>query len=93
MPLFVIDVLTSFRNKYIIEANELSHAYDEICMTEHSRDFTELTQKFLGESILEGKQISYEELGKLIETLKSNDDELCCHWLQDKLIHKIDYTK
>lgn len=93
MPLFEVDVLVSFRNKYIIEAETLEHAYDEMVMTEHDRNFDELSQKFLGEQIIEGCEITRENLPGLIERLKSDKSEMCSYWMEDKLIHKIDYTK
>ena len=39
MPFYEIDVLVTFRNKYVIEAEKLEHAFDEIVMTEHDRNF------------------------------------------------------
>lgn len=93
MPLFEVDVLVSFRNKYIIEAETLEHAYDEMVMTEHDRNFDELSQKFLGEQIIEGREITRENLTGLVERLKNDKDEMCSYWMEDKLIHKIDYTK
>jgi len=93
MPLFEIDVIVTFRNKYVIEAKELSHAFDEIVMTEHDRNFSEITQKCLGEQILDGKEITQEQLITLMQRLQDDKDELYSYWMGDKLIHKIDYTK
>jgi hypothetical protein len=94
MPLFEIDVLSTFRNKYVIEAESLEHAYDELVMTEHSREFDEVTQKFLGEQIIEGRETTHEGVTEMINRLKDDKSELCSHWMYvDKLIHKIDYTK
>lgn len=93
MPLFEVDVLVSFRNKYIIEAESVEHAFDEMVMTEHDRNFDELSQKFLGEQIIEGREITRENLPGLIERLKNDKGEMCSYWMEDKLIHKIDYTK
>lgn len=93
MPLFEIDVLVTFRNKYVIEAETLEHAYDELVMTEHERNFEEISQKCLGEQIIDGNEIKSEDVPVLINRLKNIKEELCCHWLEDKLIHKVDYTK
>jgi hypothetical protein len=93
MPLFEIDVLVTFRNKYIIEADKLEHAYDELVMTEHNRDFGELSQKFLGEQIIDGRETTIDGVKDTIKRLTNDKDELCCHWMEDNLIHKIDYTK
>ena len=93
MPLFEVDVLVSFRNKYVIEAESLEHAYDELVMTEHERNFDEVTQKFLGEQIIEGREITREGMTEMINRLKDDKSELCSYWMDEKLIHKIDYTK
>lgn len=76
MPLFEVDVLVSFRNKYVIEAESLEHAYDELVMTEHERNFDEVTQKFLGEQIIEGREISREGMTEMINRLKDDKSEL-----------------
>jgi len=94
MPLFEVDVLVSFRNKYVIEAESLEHAYDELVMTEQDRDFDEVTQKFLGEQIIEGRETTKEGVTEMINRLKDDDSELCSYWMDvDSLIHTIDYTK
>jgi hypothetical protein len=93
MPLYEIDVIITFRNKYVIEAKEISHAFDEIVMTEHDRSFSEVTQKCLGEQILDGKEITQEQLITLMQRLQNDKEEWCSYWMGDKLIHKIDYTK
>ena len=91
--LFEVDVLVSFRNKYFIEAESLEHAYDELVMTEHNRDFDEVTQKFLGEQIIEGREITREGVTNIVNRLKDDKSELCSYWMDEKLIHKIDYNK
>jgi hypothetical protein len=93
MPLFEIDVLSTFRNKYVIEAESLEHAYDELVMTEHTREFDEVTQKFLGEQIIEGRETTREGVIEMMNRLKDDKSELCSHWMDvDKLIRKIDYA-
>lgn len=77
--------------KYAIEAETLEHAYDELVMTEHNRTFDEVTQKWLGEQIVQGQQVSYEELLVLVNNLDKDKSELSSHWMGDKLIHKVEY--
>ena len=89
MPIFLIDTLSTFRMKYAIEAKTLEHAYDELVCTEHDRNFDEITQKWLGEQIVEGREVSYEELLVLLNKLKEDKDEMSSHWMGDKLIHKV----
>jgi hypothetical protein len=76
MPLFEIDVLTTFRNKYVIEAETLEHAYDELVMTEHNREFDEITQKFLGELIIEGRETTPEGVTDTINRLKDDKSDI-----------------
>lgn len=91
MPIFLIDTLSTFRMKYAIEAETLEHAYDELVMTEHDRTFDEITQKWLGEQIIDGREISHEELTALLQNLANDKDEMSSHWMGDKLIHKVQY--
>ena len=93
MPIFMIDTVHTFRHKWLIEAESLEHAYDEMVMTEHDRKFDELTQKCLGEMIIDGREVTREDIDKIVASLKEDKDEWVNHWLVDKCIHKVDYTK
>jgi len=77
--------------KYAIEAETLEHAMDELVMTEHDRSFDEVTQRWLGEQILDGEEVTQEQLRVLLEKLKEDKDEMSSHWMGDKLIHKVNY--
>ena len=91
MPIFLVDTLSTFRMKYAIEAETLEHAMDELVMTEHNRTFDEVTQRWLGEQIIEGREVSYEELLVLMNKLEKDKDEMSSHWMGDKLVHKVKY--
>lgn len=91
MPIFLVDTLSTFRMKYAIEAETLEHAMDELVMTEHDRNFDEVTQRWLGEQIIEGREVSYEELLVLMNKLEKDKDEMSSHWMGDKLVHKVKY--
>jgi hypothetical protein len=71
MPLFEVDVLVTFRNKYVVEAEDIEHAKDEITWTEHERDFPEVTQRFLGEQIIDDQEISMEQFESKLEKYKN----------------------
>lgn len=91
MPLFVIDAVASFRMRFVIEADELSHAMDEVVMRESGNDddfFDEFSQKYLGETIIDGREITTEQFQQLLK-----EDSDCSHWMGDKLIHKIKYER
>ncbi len=91
MPIFLVNTLSTFRMMYAIEAETLEHAMDEIVMNEHDHKFEEFTQRWLGEQIIDGRQITYEELLVMINKMSTDKDEQCSHWMGDKLIHKVDY--
>jgi hypothetical protein len=93
MPLFEVDVLVTFRNKYVVEAEDIEHAKDEITWTEHERDFPEVTQRFLGEQIIDAQEISMEQFESKLEKYKNDKEEWASYWLGEKLIHKINYEK
>jgi hypothetical protein len=77
--------------KYAIEADDLSHAMDELVMTEHSREFEEVTQRWLGEQIMDAEEVSQERLTELVQQWSQDKNEMCSHWMGDKLIHKVNY--
>ena len=91
MPIFLINTLSTFRMKYAIEAESLEHAMDELVMTEHTREFDEITQRWLGEQIIDGEEVSYEQLLVLLNKLEKDKDEMSSHWMGEKLIHKVQY--
>ena len=91
MPIFLVDTLSTFRMKYAIEAETLEHAMDELVCTEHNRNFDEVTQRWLGEQIIEGREVTLEQLRGILEQLSKDDAEMSSHWMGDKLIHKVQY--
>jgi len=94
--LYIVDTIVTFRHKYVIEANELEHAYDEVTMRDSGNildDFPEVTQRFLGEIISDGREISKKEFKKLLKDLETDKDEISSYWMGDKLIRKIDYSR
>ena len=94
--LYIVDTIVTFRHKYVIEADELEHAYDEVTMRDSgdSADaFEEVTQRYLGETITDGREISKKEFKQLLKTLEKDKDEMSSYWLGKDLIRKIDYDK
>ena len=94
MPLFEVDVLHTFRMKYVIEGDSLEHAYDEITTMSSGRTadhFEELSQKFLGDQIIDGKQISNEEFTLLCAKLIADKNESSNAASGQALIRKINY--
>ena len=93
--LFIVDTITTFRHRYVIEADKLEHAYDEVTMRDSGNpadDFPEVSQRSIGEQIIDGKQISKSEFNKMLKELEVSKDEISSHWLGDELIRKINYS-
>ena len=92
MPIYIVDTISTFRLRYAIEAKCLEHAYDEVVMNESNHTFDDLTQKHLGEQIIDGKQVTLEEYTQLLSDLKETPGEMSSYWMGEKLIHKIAYN-
>lgn len=89
--LFVVDTISTFRQRYVIEAESLEHAYDEVTMRDSGSeddDFEEFSQKWLGETIIDGREIKMKHFNKMLE-----EDKECCGWMGEKLIRKINYDR
>lgn len=94
--LFLVDTIITFRHKYVVEAESLEHAYDEVTMKDSGNEldsFDEVTQRYLGETIIDGRKISKKDFKVLLETCKADKDEHSSHWMGEQLIRKIDYTR
>jgi len=94
--LFVVDTIVTFRKKYVIEAESLEHAYDEVCMVDSGADkdyFEPVTSRFLGETIIDGRKISKKKFNKLLAELEHDKKEDSSYWMGEELIRKIDYDR
>lgn len=96
--LFIVDTISTFRHRYVIEADKLEHAYDEVTMIDSGNDadaFEAASQRHLGETIIDGRQITKAEFDMMIARLKANEDpyELSSHWMGEQLIRKINYDR
>ena len=95
MPLYVVDTLVQFRHKYVVEADELEHALDEVAMRESGSEkdyFDDVTQRYLGETILDGREITHEQFEKMLIDFKNDKNENASYWMGRKLIHKVNYN-
>lgn len=96
MPLYVVDTLVTYRMRYVVEAKELEHAYDEVVMNQSGAPedfFEEVSQRHLGETIIDGREISKDEFDTMLNNLSNDKYESCSHWMGEKLIRVIDYEK
>jgi hypothetical protein len=77
--------------KYAIEAKTLEHAMDELVCTEHDRSFDEVTQRWLGEQIMDAQVVTKEQLQDMLKQLADDRNESSSYWMGEKLIHKVQY--
>ena len=61
MPKYVVETLSMFRMRYVIESDTAEHAMDEVTMEE----VEEFGQKHLGETIISTRVVSDEEIREL----------------------------
>lgn len=93
MPLFVVETIQTFRHRYVIECEELDHAYDTVVCDE----VDEFSQMYLGESIISGYEITRDEFNRMNKALEQYGDgthyqpESGSPWMGEKMIHKVDY--
>lgn len=93
--IFIIDTIISYRVKYAIEARSLEDAYDEVVMIDSGNPanrFEEMSQKFLGENIVQGMETTEAGFHELLTKLSNDPDELSSHWMGDSLIRRIKYN-
>jgi len=92
--LFIVETISSFKNTYVIEADELEHAFDEVTMVDSGSPddvFDAAEQVYLGETIIGGRGIKMKHFKQLLK-----DTEVAgtgSPWMGEKLIRKLDYDK
>lgn len=92
--LFIVETISTFKHTYVIEAEELSHAYDEVTMIDSGHDddyFESVEQVALGETIIGGRKISIKKYKKLLKEMEAKGTG--SHWMGEELIRRIDYTR
>ena len=90
--LYIVDVMSTFRMRYVVEAEEESHALDEVVCRETEPDFREFSQEHIGTHIFSSREISKDEY---LEMFDKDNDYLKGWSKKQKLnqINKIDYAK
>lgn len=93
MPLFVVETISTFRHKYVIDCKELDHAFDTVACEEA----TEFSQMHLGEQIITGREIDWNEFHRMNKALEEYGDgisyqpETGSPWMGEKMIYKVKY--
>lgn len=90
--LYVIDVMSTFRMRYVVEARSEEHALDEVVMEEHNIDFKEFSQEHIGTHIFASREVTKEQYLELFD----KDNDYLKGWTEEQklnMINEIDYTK
>lgn len=69
--LYLVETVSIFRMRYVVEAREAEHAEDEVVMRLTAEDFKEFSQQHVDECITSTRQISASEFMDLFD--KDND--------------------
>jgi hypothetical protein len=89
MPKYLVETVSLFRIRYVIEANEASHAADEVVMNNIDNEFS---QKHIDELITSTREITDEEYLKLFD----EDNQYIMQWDEDskfKFVNKVNYDE
>lgn len=98
MPLYVVDALSTFRMRYVVEAKCEEHALDEVTMIDSGSDddlFYEFSQKHIGHTIVDSREITRADFDKLVQDLKDRKDknDMGSPWMGDKIIRVVKYKE
>ena len=89
--LYLVETVSMFRMRYVIEADEESHALDEVTIhATGGEEIVEFSQKHLDEVIVSSQEISDKKYMKLFD----EDNHYLSRWPDEekrKYINKIEY--
>lgn len=92
--LYMVETVSIFRHRYVVNAEDAVHASDEIVMNlgNEKEGFHEFSQKHIDESIMDVREISTDEYIKEFD----KDNDYLKNWPIDKkfqFVIDIDYSK
>ena len=89
--LYLVETISMFRMRYVVEAKESGHADDEVVC--NMGDLKEFSQKHIDENIVTTREISKEEYMRLFD----EDNDYLSSWSdeekQQRFINVIDYKE
>jgi len=89
--LYLVEVMSTFRMRYVVEAREEEHALDEVVMKEHSPDLLkEFSQEHIGTQIFSSRELSATDYMEMFD----KDNDYLKSWPDAKkieFINTIDY--
>jgi hypothetical protein len=93
--LYLVETVSMFRMRYVIEARNESHALDEVTMNatgSYNENFQEFSQKHIDEVIVSSRELSATDY---VEIFDKDNDYLKSWDMADKMrfINSIDYKE
>jgi hypothetical protein len=93
--LYLVETVSMFRMRYVIEARNESHALDEVTMNatgSYNENFQEFSQKHIDEVIVSSRELSVTDY---VEIFDKDNDYLKSWDMADKMrfINSIDYKE
>ena len=91
--LFLVETVSIFRQRYVVEALEEDHARDEVVMNvngDYNEKWEEFSQKHIDEVITSSREISEDEYLDIFD----KDNDYLCAWpdyQKFRFINRIDY--
>lgn len=89
MPKYLVETISMFRIRYVVEADNASDAKDEVTM--NNGDLHEFSQLHLDELITSAREIDREEYLRLFD----EDNDYLREWDEEhklKWVNKVDYN-
>ena len=93
--LYIVETVSMFRMRYVVEAKEEGHAHDEVvmnCSGGYSDDWQEFSQHHMDEVIVSSREISKDEYMKIFD----KDNDYLKDWSDEqklRFINVIDYEE
>ncbi len=89
MPKYLVESISQYRMRYVIDCKSSEHAADTVVMNEPEQEFSQL---HLGEIITSVREVSDEEYLRLF----NEDNSYLTSWNDEqkfRLVHKVDYPE
>lgn len=83
--LYLVETVSMFRMRYVIEAREASHAEDEFTMEIGKESFKEFSQHHMDEVIVSTRELSAQDYLELFD----KDNDYCKSWDISKKMESI----
>jgi len=90
--LYIVETISMFRMRYVVEANEAEHAADEVVFGLGNSELKEFSQRHVDEVITSTREITQEEYLKQFDI----DNDYLSIWPNEQklsFVNKIDYGK